>query len=221
MGVRMSIKAVIFDMDGTILHTLPDLAAVTNLTMEQMGFPTHSEHDVMTFVGNGAARLVSRACPPEATDVQRERALALWQELYLVHGDKLTQPFPGIPELVAELRRRGVKTAVLSNKFDAAVRVLADDFFPGLFDVARGEIPPTPRKPDPAALLQIMGEFGVTPAETLYVGDTDVDAQVAVNAGVRFVGVAWGYEEAIPMDRAKLSAYIAEPRELLACLDWE
>lgn len=215
----MSIKAVIFDMDGTVLHTLPDLTMVTNLTMEQLGYPQHTQEEVETFVGNGAERLVSQACPPGTSPEDRKHALKRWQAIYLECGDDLTEPFPGIVETLRELRSRGIKTAVLSNKFDAAVRELSDHYFPGLLDKSLGEIPPIPRKPDPTMLLQILEEFGVKPEEAAYVGDTSVDVEVARNAGTLAVGVSWGYDAALPLPIDRLDAYIHTPSELLELLD--
>ena len=211
----MGIKAIVFDMDGTILHSLPDLAVVTNMALARKGYPLRSEHEVLTYVGNGAERLIEQACPPGLPASEVKDTLDLWRALYLEYGDRLTAPFPGIIETLEALRERGVKTAVLSNKFDAAVRALAEDYFPGLFDIARGEIPPTPRKPHPDALLQMLREMGVSPAEAAYVGDTGVDEQVALAAGTMAIGVSWGYDEAIPLDQEKLDAYIYDPRELL------
>ena len=215
----MSIKAVIFDMDGTVLHTLPDLTLVTNRTMEQLGYPQHTQEEVETFVGNGAERLVTQACPPGTSPEDCKRALKRWQSIYLECGDDLTEPFPGILDTLRELRRRGIKTAVLSNKFDAAVRELSDHYFPGLLDKSLGEIPPTPRKPDPTMLLQLLDEFGVKPEEAAYVGDTSVDVEVARNAGTLAVGVSWGYDAALPLPVEELDAYIHEPSELLKLLD--
>ena len=211
----MGIKAVVFDMDGTILHTLPDLTVVTNRAMEQMGYPLHTQEEVLTYVGNGAARLVNQACPAGTPEADRKHTLALWQQIYLDYDNALTAPFPGIEDMLHKLRERGIKTAVLSNKFDAAVQELAEQYLPGLFDVSRGEIPPTPRKPHPGALLQIIEQLGATPAETIYVGDTSVDAETARNAGTKIVGVSWGYDKALPMPIDDLDGYIHEPHELL------
>ena len=215
----MATKAFVFDMDGTILHTLPDLTVVTNRAMERMGYPLHTQEEVLTYVGNGAARLVSQACPPGTSDEDKRFTLKLWQQIYLDYDNALTAPFPGIPETLRELRARGMKTAVLSNKFDAAVLELAEQYLPGLFDIARGEIPPIPRKPYPDALLQVIEQLGATPAQTVYVGDTSVDYETARNAGTRIVGVSWGYDKALPMPIDKLDGYIHEPIELLGFVE--
>ena len=215
----MGIRAFVFDMDGTILDSLPDLTVVTNKALEQMGYPTHTQDQVLTYVGNGAERLVAQAVPDYATDAEKAQMLTLWQSLYPVYGEKLTVEFPGMSDTLRELRRRGVKTAVLSNKFDAAVVSLAQRYFPGLFDIARGEIPPTPRKPDPTALLQILDQLGVEPNQAAYVGDTAVDYQVARNAGVMAVGVSWGYDAALPLPVRQLDAYVHTPAQLIGLLD--
>lgn len=215
----MALKAMVFDMDGTILDTLPDLTRVTNLALAQMGFPQHTQQEVLTYVGNGAARLIAQATPADATADERQRTLEVWEQIYLDTGSPLTGPFPGIVDALRALRARGVKTAVLSNKFDEAVRELADQFFPGLFDIARGEIPPTPRKPDPTSLLQVLRAFGVTPEQAAYVGDTSVDVEVARNAGVRAIGVSWGYDKALPLPIDQLDAYVHQASELVEYAD--
>lgn len=211
----MASKAVVFDMDGTILDTIPDLAAVTNEALGRMGFPLHTQQKILTFVGNGAERLVEQATPPNTPPELRRKTLELWRAIYLECDNERTAPFPGIVELLKELRTRGVKTAVLSNKFDAAVRMLADQYFPGLFDIARGEIAPIPRKPDPTALLQVIDQLDSTPSLTAYVGDTRVDYEVARNAGVRAIGVSWGYDAAMPLPIDQLDAYLQTPADLL------
>jgi phosphoglycolate phosphatase len=215
----MSLKAMVFDMDGTILHTLPDLAKITNLALAEMGFPLRTQEEVLTYVGNGADRLIDQATPATASKEQCAQTLKRWRELYLEEGDQLTEPFPGMADALRALRARGVKTAVLSNKFDAAVRRLAEEYFPGLFDTARGEIPPIPRKPDPTSLLQVCEELGVDPADTAYVGDTSVDVEVARNAGTYAVGVSWGYDKALPLPLEELDAYVQDASELVGLVD--
>lgn len=212
----MGIKAFVFDMDGTILHSLPDLAIATNEALTQMGFPTHTQDEIVAFVGNGAERLIDQSCPPYATAAERKETLELWRSIYISSSYENTAPFPGIIEVLESLRRLGMRTAVLSNKFDAGVQVLSERFFPGLFDISRGEIAPIPRKPDPTSLFMVMEELGVSAQETVYVGDTNVDVQVARAAGVMAVGVSWGYDKALPLPVEELDAYIHDPHELLA-----
>ena len=211
----MGIRAFVFDMDGTILHSLPDLVIATNKALVQMGYPTRTYDEILAFVGNGSKRLIGQACPPGTSPEKRAETFELWRQIYIASPYAHTEPFPDVVETLVELRRRNVKTAVLSNKFDAGVRVLSDRFFPGLFDIVRGEVPPTPRKPDPTALLAILNELGVQPEDAAYVGDTRVDVEVSRNAGVKAVGVSWGYDTAAPLPQDELDAYIQRPRDLL------
>lgn len=212
----MSFKAFVFDMDGTILHTLPDLALAANEALGRMGFPTRTYDEIHAFMGQGSNRLIEMCCPDSATPAQRRQTFEVWRSIYLQSAYAHTEPFPGITEAIRELRERGVKTAVLSNKFDAGVQVLAQRFFPELFDAARGEIPPTPRKPDPTSLLQLLDALDVRPAETVYVGDTNIDVELAENAGVALLGVSWGYDAAAPMRKEGLLGYVHSAPELLA-----
>ena len=212
----MPFKAFIFDMDGTILHTLPDLALAANEALERMGFPARTYDEIHAFMGQGSNRLIEMCCPDSATPAQRRQTFEVWRSIYLQSAYAHTEPFPGITEAIRELRERGVKTAVLSNKFDAGVQVLAQRFFPGLFDASRGEIPPTPRKPDPTSLLQLLDELDVRPAETVYIGDTNIDVELAENAGVALLGVSWGYDAAAPMCKEGLLGYVHSAPELLA-----
>lgn len=211
----MGFKAFVFDMDGTILHTLPDLAIATNEALERMGFPQRTYDEIHGFMGKGSNRLIEMSCPEESTPGQRAQTFELWRSIYLRSAYAHTEPFPGIVDTVRELRARGLKTAVLSNKFDAGVQALSERFFPGLFDAARGEVPPTPRKPDPTSLLEILAQLGVEPDETVYVGDTNIDVKLARNAGVQLIGVSWGYDAAAPMRKDGLLGYIHHPSELL------
>ena len=212
----MKYSLAIFDMDGTILHTLPDLALAANEALERMGFPTRTYDEIHAFMGQGSNRLIEMCCPDSATPAQRRQTFEVWRSIYLQSAYAHTEPFPGITEAIRELRERGVKTAVLSNKFDAGVQVLAQRFFPGLFDASRGEIPPTPRKPDPTSLLQLLDELDVRPAETVYIGDTNIDVELAENAGVALLGVSWGYDAAAPMRKEGLLGYVHSAPELLA-----
>jgi len=206
-------------MDGTILHTLPDLAAATNEALGQMGFPARTYDEILGFMGDGGARVIERSVPPDTPPELIWRTFELWRSLYIGCGYALTAPFPGVVDVLEELRERGVKTAVLSNKFDEGTRQLAERFFPGLFHLVRGDAPPAPRKPDPTVLLHMLDTLGVRPCEAAYVGDAIVDVQVARNAGVRAVGVSWGYDAANPLPACELDAYLIEPRELLDLLD--
>lgn len=211
----MGVKAFVFDMDGTLLHTLPDLVVATNKALVQMGFPTRTYDELLSFMGDGGARLIERAVPSGTDPELCAQMFQLWRTVYIDSGYDNTQPFPGMKETLVQLRDRGMKTAVLSNKFDEGTRMLADRFFPGLFDLVRGDKPPAPRKPDPTVLLQMLDELGVRADETAYVGDANVDVRVSRRAGVLAVGVSWGYDASNPLTPDILDAYIHHPAELL------
>lgn len=214
----MGIRAFVFDMDGTILHTLPDLVVAANEALEQMGFPTRDYDEILALMGEGGAHMIERALPPSTHVEIKRQAFELWRDIYIASDYDNTEPFPGIPDTLRQLREHGAKTAVLSNKFDAGTRLLAERCLPGLFDIVRGDAPPAPRKPDPTTLLQMLDELGARPEEAAYVGDTFVDVKTARNAGVMAVGVSWGYDAARPLPIAELDAYIHEPSELLGLL---
>ena len=210
----MTIKAFIFDLDGTILHTLPDLAVAANEALRQMGLPTRSYEEIQSFMGDGGARMIGRAVPPGTPDDLRWQVFDRWRAIYIASDYANTTPFPGVVDALRELRERGVKTGVLSNKFDEGTRVLTQRFFPGLFDAVRGDKPPAPRKPDPTTLLEMLEQLGARPEDAAYVGDSLVDVQVAHNAGVLAVGVSWGYDAVSPLPIEQLDAYIHDPLEL-------
>lgn len=210
------IRALIFDMDGTLLHTMPDLAVAANEALAHMGFPTRTQDEMLAYMGYGGQWLIEQIVPEGATDEERRQTFELWRELYIRSDYALTKPFDGMVDTLRQLRRSGVKLGVLSNKFDAGVRALAQQHFPGLFDAVQGDAPPLPRKPNPTTLLQMLEALDAAPEEAAYVGDAQVDVQVARNAGVRMVGVSWGYDQAAPLPVDELDAYIHEPGELLA-----
>lgn len=161
-ATRMGIKAFVFDTDGTILRTLPDLVVAANEALGLMGFPLRTYDEILAMMGEGEARMIERAVPPGTADDLRWKAFDLWRDIYIASDYANTAPFPGIVETLRELRKLGAKTAVLSNKFDAGTRLLAERCFPGLFDIVRGDAPPAPRKPDPATLLAMLDELGVS-----------------------------------------------------------
>lgn len=206
---------LVFDLDGTLLDTLPDLVVLTNAALNEQGFPSRTTDEVHSFVGNGARALIYQAVPADATPDQAEITMARWKELYPVIGNKLTKPYPHMAETLAELARRGVNLGVLSNKFDQGVHDVIDAYLPGVFAVKYGERADIPRKPDPTGLLRSISELGSTPARTAYVGDSPGDVAVARNAGTYAIGVAWGYHHADALRAAGADAVIDDARELL------
>ena len=211
----MAFDAYIFDLDGTLLNTLPDLVNLTNKVLRERDMPERTTEEINSFVGSGARVLLQKAAPPDTPDEAIDSILARWKELYPKYGHQFTLPYDGIPGTLAELKARGAKLGVLSNKFDAAVASVIGEHFPGVFDSARGECPEIPRKPDPAGLRWMMARFEVAPEQVAYVGDSGGDMTVARSAGAYPVGVAWGYRSADELRERGARVLINSPRELL------
>lgn len=201
-------KAIIFDLDGTLLDTLGDLRDAVNASLRLRGLPPRSLDEVRRFVGNGVRKLMQRSLPAGSSDEEIDAALADFKRHYAAHMSDHTVPYEGMPELLTALRKRGIRVGVLSNKLDSATQQLVRQYFPGKVDVVFGEHMGVPRKPDPTSCRMILEQLEVKPEETLYVGDSGVDMQTAHNAGCTAVGVTWGFR-----DRAEL---IDNGAELLA-----
>ena len=188
-------ELVIFDLDGTLLNTLDDLADSANLALSEAGFPTHSREDIRRYIGNGVARLLRRAAP-EGTDEQTiDNMIKRFKVIYMEHLNVHTRPFPGVIELLDRLNAAGIKTAVNSNKIDAASQSLCRHHFGNRLDMVLGERDGIPRKPAPDGAKLIMETLGVDPENTLYVGDGDADLLTAKNAGIDSAWVSWGFRK--------------------------
>lgn len=213
--------AFIFDLDGTLIDSLPDLVVVTNKALQQMGFPERSRDEILSYVGNGARELMRKACPAGTGPDVVAQAFALFKSLYGEYGLLLTKPYGGVIEVLQCLHAQGKKTAVLSNKFEGGVHdVMAhcfDAVEPYLIDVAHGERESegVPRKPDPAGLLLIMKELEVEPKRCIYFGDSAGDIICAHAAGVYAVGCTWGYQPKEALVQAKADALIDAPAEIM------
>lgn len=208
----MKYLLAVFDMDGTILDTLDDLTDTLNMSLAEVGMPVRTKDEVRSFVGNGVGKLLERAVPQGTTEEEMAALAGAFRKNYAVHCADKTKPYDGVPELIAALRERGVKTAVVSNKVDFAVRQLAEDYFPGLFDIAVGEREGVRRKPAPDSVNEVMRTLDIPRGRTVYIGDSDVDADTAANAGVDFVGVEWGFRprEVLVEHGAKVTVKSAE-----------
>ena len=189
----MKYKAVLFDMDGTVLDTLGDLAAAVNHTLREFSMPERSITEVAAALSNGAAYLIAHTVPDGTPKELTDKVLAAYAPYYDAHCDILTGPYDGIVPLMEKLRDRGVKLAVISNKQDTAVKPLAEKYFPGLLEIAVGESAEVRRKPNPDAVLAALRHIGVEREDAIYVGDTEVDLQTARNAGMECASVDWGF----------------------------
>lgn len=187
----MKYKAVLFDMDGTLLDTLADMAAAVNHILSVHGYPLRTVEEVRAFVGNGARKLMERALPPDVTGDAFEALLEEYRQWYEAHACVKTAPYPGVPAVLAALHRAGVRCAVVSNKPDGATRELAARFFPGL--PAFGQQDGIPAKPAPDMVYHALAELGVEASVAAYVGDSEVDVALARNAKLPLVAVSWGF----------------------------
>ena len=208
-------KACIFDLDGTLTDTLDSLAYSVNETMKEIGLPGITEEQCRMFVGNGAKVLIEktlRACGDEHLE-HFEEAMSAYLRIFDENCTYHVVPYRGVQSLLENLKKRGIKLAVLSNKPDRqAVHVVSAIFGEGLFDQVHGQREGVPRKPDPAAVLQIASELGATPEETVYIGDSEVDLATGTAAGMKTVLVSWGFRgrEALTRDGAKCIVDSAE-----------
>lgn len=213
-------KLIIFDLDGTLLDTIADLAAATNQALAQEGYPTHPVDAYRFFVGNGINKLFERALPEEArNEANVLKIRSLFVPYYDVHNADLSRPYPGIPELLLQLQQAGFQLAVASNKYQSATRKLVAQYFPDIrFAAVFGQREGVPTKPDPTVVHDILTETGVMPDEVMYVGDSDVDMQTARNAGVTAVGVTWGFRPRAELAALHPTYLIDQAAELLSLL---
>lgn len=213
-------KLVIFDLDGTLLNTIADLAAATNQALQQEGFPTHETDAYRFFVGNGINKLFERALPEqERTEKNILKIRSLFIPYYDVHNADLSRPYPGIPELLAALQQKGIMLGVASNKYQAATQKLIAHYFPNIsFVEVLGQREGIPAKPDPSIVNDILAKAGVEHEEVLYVGDSNVDMQTAHNAGVTAVGVAWGFRPRTELEALHPAHILEKAEDLLPLL---
>lgn len=211
--------AVLFDLDGTLLYTLPDIAASLNRALESRGYPPHSLEAVRGFVGNGVARLIARALPGGESNPDFAAVRQAYDRIYAAHACDSTRPYPGVPELLAALAARGVRTGVVTNKGDSDAGPMIRRYFPGAVDIVRGKREGCPTKPAPDAALAVLEELGCPRERALLVGDSSVDRETARNAGLACVLVAWGYQDLGPRDvRPPVLGILRRPEELLSYL---
>ena len=212
----MRYKAILFDMDGTVLETLHDLNAAANRALAEFGFPPRTLDETRRFVGNGSRRLLELSVPEGTDGGTVDRVLAWYLPYYNAHANDATRPYDGIPELLAALREAGIPLAVVSNKPDRTVRELAAMHFPGLLETAVGENEAggVRRKPWPDTLLAAAAALGVEPGECLYVGDSAVDVLASARAGMDCASVLWGFRSRGELEEAGAKLLFETPKEL-------
>ena len=213
----MSYQTYIFDLDGTLLETLGDLAASVNYALRTHGMPEHSIDDVRRFVGNGVRKLMERAIPDGADNPRFDETFATFRQYYMAHSLDTTRPYEGIPETLATLKARGCHLAVVSNKMMAATQALCHHFFPDTIEVAIGEDEAAGirRKPAPDTVFAALKALGVGKEDAAYVGDSDVDIQTARNAGLPCISVLWGFRDRDFLISHGAQTFITHPAELL------
>lgn len=205
----------IFDLDGTLLSTLDDLAASTNYALRRHGMPEHTLDEVRWMVGNGVRLLIERATPGGASNPQFDSVFATFRSHYVEHSLDTTRPYPGIMEMLTELKRRGRRIAVVSNKFYAATQELCRHFFGDTVEVAIGERENIRRKPAPDTVIEALRQLGVGPEGAVYVGDSEVDVATARNSGLPCISVLWGFRDRDFLTEHGATTFVTSPEEIL------
>ena len=189
----MKYKTLIFDLDGTLLNTLLDLASSVNYAMRECGFNERTTDEIRRFIGNGVAVLIQRSVPDGISEEEYKKALDIFKTHYKENSRNNTAPYDGICDLLRKLKEAGYNLAIVSNKVDFAVKDLRDEFFKGLIDVAIGDSDATRTKPEPDMVYKAIEELGVDKESCIYIGDTDVDIETARNSGMDCISVSWGF----------------------------
>ena len=217
---KMRYKLAIFDMDGTILDTIQDLADTMNYTLEVSGYPLRTLQEVKSFVGNGIRNLIRRAVPEtvRGDEAEIERLYEVFSAHYKEHCADTTKPYEGICALLRQLKEAKIKTAVVSNKADFGVQELCARYFPGLFDVAIGEQPGLAKKPAPDMVGQVLSRLAAAPKEAVYIGDSEVDIATAKNAAMDGVIVSWGFRDPAVLKEQGAMVIVSSVPELQALL---
>lgn len=212
----MKYTTAIFDLDGTLLDTIADLAEASNNVLREFGFPEHPEKAYNHFVGDGLKTLMMRITPEETTADDIDKCCESFMEKYGQCWDKNSKPYKGIPEMIDKLKRRGMKCAVLSNKPHAFTKVFVQRFFaPETFDAVYGQREGVPKKPDPSGAIEIMNELSAAPEECIYVGDTSTDMQTGKSGGMLTIGVLWGFRGREELEENNADIIVQTPLEIV------
>lgn len=211
----MKYELAIFDLDGTILNTLDDLADSLNHVLAEHGFPQHTADEVRMMVGNGIFNLITRALPDKTEQTTVETVYNDFNKYYKLHSADKTKPYEGIIEMLEQLKSSGVKLAVVSNKADYAVQDLCDKYFCGIFDAVAGEKAGVPKKPAPDAVNNILVKLGIERKKSVYIGDSDVDLQTAENSEMDCIAVNWGFREEKLLREKGADCIVSSPNEIV------
>jgi phosphoglycolate phosphatase len=207
----------IFDLDGTLLNTLDDLAASVNYALRTHGMPERTLDEVRSFVGNGVRLLMERAIPEGSANPRFEETFATFRAYYMEHSLDKTRPYDGIPEMIHALKQRGCRLAVVSNKFYAATQELIRHFFPEItVAIGEHEAEGIRKKPAPDTVFEALRQLGVGKEKAVYVGDSDVDLQTAHNSGLPCISVLWGFRNRDFLLAHGATTFISHPEELLS-----
>ena len=217
----MNTQLVIFDLDGTILNTIDDLADSANVILQIYGFPTHTVEEIKYMVGNGIPKLVERMIPDGLKNPDYEQVLSDYIKFYNDNCAIKTAPYDGIIETINQLRQAGVKVAVNTNKVQKAADELCAQYFPGVFDFISGGAKDIPHKPAPDGVNRILEKTGFKPSDCVFIGDSDVDIMTGKNSGMDAIGVAWGFRGRQFLKEHGARVIIDEPRELIDLFNME
>ena len=214
----MKYPVVLFDFDGTLLYTVPDLADAVNHALAKYGYPTHDYPTIQSFVGNGVRLLVSRALPGGEENPDMERVFAAFGEYYDVHCMDKTAPYGGIMEMLRALSEKGVKMAIVTNKYQTAAEELRQRFFGEYIPIIEGDVASRRRKPDPAPVHAALKALGAEGERAVYIGDTEVDMRTALNSGLDFIAVGWGYRTVEQLEALGIDKIALKPMDVLGLI---
>ncbi len=213
------IKVVIFDLDGTLVNSLNDLADSTNFALKECGFPTHSLESYKYFVGNGIQNLTAKTIPEEfRTDENCKKVYDAFMKYYRVHYKDKTKSYNGIMKLVKDIKALNLKIAVVTNKSQEMALKVVEKLFGNEFEIVFGKQENYPAKPDPTLTLKTMADLGATPTECIFVGDSGVDMQTAINAGCNSIGVLWGFRSEEELKDNGADYIVDDPNEILSII---
>lgn len=207
-------KAVIFDLDGTLLNTLEDLTDAVNHVMRQFNYPEHTIEEIRSFVGNGIKLLIERSLPYGKDNPEFDKVFSEFKSYYTSHCQIKTRPYDGIMELISSLKEQGYKLAIVSNKNQSAVTELNNIYFSNYISTAIGEKEGVRKKPAPDTVIKALNELGISSDDAVYVGDSDVDRETAKNSDMDCISVTWGFRERKLLESLKPYAIIDKPAEL-------